>query len=237
MNTAIRSLIPDSRVIHGPFKGMKYPQLTSFGSVLFPKLLGSYEKELQSLIETLCLNEYTEIVNIGCAEGYYAIGFARRITTATIFAYDINKDAVDVCICMAQENSVAERLITGSFCNIGTLRSIPFSRRALIISDCEGYEKELFTDELVQLLVNHDVLIESHSNSISQLLRKRFQHTHIIAVIESLNDLAKAGTYSFPELDRYSLPERRILLAERGPAIMEWFFMTPRTNQLRPRSA
>ncbi|MGC4021912.1 MAG: hypothetical protein QM734_08190 [Cyclobacteriaceae bacterium] len=30
-------------VKNGPFKGMKYPSLSSFGSTLFPKLLGSYE--------------------------------------------------------------------------------------------------------------------------------------------------------------------------------------------------
>jgi hypothetical protein len=34
--------------------------------------------------------------------------------------------------------SVAERLITGSFCDANVLQSIPYTKRALIISDCEG---------------------------------------------------------------------------------------------------
>ena len=44
------------------------------GSVLIPKLLGSYEQELQPLLQRLAAQNYSEIVDIGCAEGYYAIG-------------------------------------------------------------------------------------------------------------------------------------------------------------------
>ena len=42
-------LISDS-VKNGPFKGLKYPFLSSLHSTLFPKLLGCYEFELHEIL-------------------------------------------------------------------------------------------------------------------------------------------------------------------------------------------
>ena len=99
---AINVICPDLIVRHGPFKGMKYSSMDSFGRALFPKLIGSYEREIQHIIEEACRQEYTEVINVGCAEGYYAIGFAIRIPTVKIYAYDANQDAVHVCQKMAE---------------------------------------------------------------------------------------------------------------------------------------
>ena len=135
---ALITISPDLTVKHGPFKGMMYPKKKAVGSALVPKLLGSYERELHPVIEKICSNEYSEIVDIGCAEGYYAIGMAMRIETAKVFAYDIDEEAVYLCKRMARLNNVAERLVIGKFCDANTLRAIPFTKKALIISDCEG---------------------------------------------------------------------------------------------------
>ncbi len=237
IKTAIESKSKNCMVMHGPFKRMKYPELKAFGSTLFPKLLGSYEKELQPLIETLCLAAYSEIVNIGCAEGYYAVGLAQRIKHAKVFAYDLNREALAACANMAQINGVKERLITGMCCDINTIKSIPFSQRALIVSDCEGDEKNLFADEIASLLSNHDMLIEIHGNEIAQLLKSRFQSTHSIMFIPCIDDLTKAKTYSFPELDGYKLAERMILLAELRQNSIGWFFMTPHNNPTKHPSS
>ena len=58
---------------NGHFKGMNYIKRSS-GSALLPKILGSYEEPIQGWIK-----EVIEKKNIGCAEGYYACGFARRL--------------------------------------------------------------------------------------------------------------------------------------------------------------
>ena len=114
---------------------MKYPDQKSVGSALIPKIVGSYESELHQIIGKICNTDYSEIVDIGCAEGYYAVGLAMRIPTARVYAYDINAKAIDLCRQMAQINNVADRVTTGSFCDINTLKSIPFTKKALIISD------------------------------------------------------------------------------------------------------
>lgn len=229
----IKTLSPELTVLNGPFKGMRYPEFKSIGSALAPKVLGSYERELHQVLEKICLIDYSEIVDVGCAEGYYAVGLAMRIPTAKVFAFDTNKDAINLCQQMAQLNNVADRLITDSFCDAGGLQSIPFTKRALIISDCEGYEKDLFTKEVVPILATHDLLIELHDFmdiEISSVIRQRFEATHSITKIQSIDDITKAQTYNYNELSRYSLKERRILLAENRPHIMEWFYMTPHSN-------
>ena len=227
---ALMSISPDLTVKHGPFRGMRYPAKNAIGSVLFPKIIGSYERELHRILERICSNKYSEIINIGCAEGYYAVGLAMRIKKVKVFAYDTNDEAIDLCERMAQMNNVAERLATGSFCDANTLQSIPFTRKVLIISDCEGFEKELFTKETVPFFAQHDLLIEIHDFidiEISSMIRKHFQKTHLITAIQSIYDITKAHSYAYEELGGYSLAERRMLLAEYRPQIMEWFYMTP----------
>ena len=225
------SLSPDLTVIHGPFKGMRYPESRSIGSSFTPKILGSYERELHPILEKICITDYSEIVDIGCAEGYYAVGLAMRLPKTTVFAYDTDRDAIRFCKKMAEINNVADRLITGANCDTNTLLAIPLTKKALILSDCEGYERELFTENIVAALKGHDFLIEIHDFvdiEISSVIRRRFQNTHFISVIESIDDIKKAQIYEYCELEDFTLEHRRRLLAEYRPHIMEWFFMTPR---------
>ena len=228
ISDAIKTLIPDLVVKHGVFSGMKYPGAVSVGSSLFPKLLGSYEQELNPVIKRICREEYSEIVDVGCAEGYYAVGLALRIPQATVFAFDTNPQALQMCKSMARLNGVADRLVAGSYCDAETLRAIHFSRRGLVIADCEGYEKQLFTEKTVNRFATCDLLIELHDFmdiSISGHLRQLFERTHDIETIQSVDDIKKAQSYHYAELEPYELHVRKTLLAEQRPAVMEWFWM------------
>ncbi|CAN5773714.1 hypothetical protein BH11VER1_BH11VER1_10790 [soil metagenome] len=223
----------DLRVRNGPFEGMIYPSTTSVGSTLFPKLLGSYERELHSLIEALCTRSYNLIIDIGCAEGYYAVGMAYRLKNAQVLAYDIEPDARDLCAKMATLNHVADRITIKPECPPSELISLNLPERCLIICDCEGYEVSLFTPEVVNKMANHDLLIEVHDCldiETSAIIRQRFEATHDITVIQSVDDIQKPyhKNYAYPELASYNAASRHILLGECRPSIMEWFFMTPK---------
>lgn len=224
-------LFADKRVRNGPFKGMLYPDFQSEGSTLFPKILGSYESELHPLFGQILDNDYSEIIDVGCAEGYYAVGMALRMPTARVFAYDISEKARLQCEKMAKLNGVDERMTVAAHCGPQALLKLDLTRRALVISDCEGYEKSLFTPEVVAALATHDILIETHDLfdiSISPELRKRFAATHRLQTVASVDDLQKALYYDYPELAPYSPKQRYKLLAERRRSIMEWFFFTPK---------
>ena len=231
LEAALKTISPDLTVRHGLFRGLKYPAKKSVGSELLPKLLGSYERELQPLLERLRTRDYSEIVDIGCAEGYYAVGLARIFPNAKVFAYDTNPEALRLCRLMAQENRLEDRLVTGARCDATALQNLPLTRRALVVSDCEGYEKHLFSPATVRRLAAHDVLIEVHDLvdiTISGRLREVFKDTHQLEITASVDDIRKAQTYEYPELASFSLAERKVLLAEWRANIMEWFYFSPR---------
>jgi hypothetical protein len=226
-------VFPEMTVMHGPFMGMKYPEARSVGSSLFPKILGSYERELHPVFDEICLKDYRSIVDIGCAEGYYAVGLAMRMPDTHVFAYDTNVEARALCERMAGVNGVGERVSTGDFCCAETIRSLPLSGRCLVISDCEGYEKKLFSEEVVTILAECEVLVEVRDFvdiEISSVLRERFERTHAITVVRSTDDIAKAQSCEYEELTAYCLSDRRELLAECRPSIMEWFYMVPQPS-------
>lgn len=234
-------LFPDLAVANGPFKGLQYPSAKSFGSPLLPKLLGSYESELQPVLDGMLSTGYTTIVDIGCAEGYYAIGLARRLPRAEVYAFDTDAKARQMCLEMAKLNGVADRIHIGGLCDEQVLRSLPLGDRALILSDCEGYEGSLFSARLAEFLVRHDVIIETHDFidiELSVKMRDAFAKTHHVRSIKSMDDIERAHTYHCRELERYSTRDKCLILSEWRPAIMEWLVMTSKEkDSIRTRPA
>jgi hypothetical protein len=225
----VEQLIPNLTVANGPFRSLRYPSAQSVSSVLFPKLLGSYESELHPVLEELLRNGYNTVVDIGCAEGYYAVGLALRLKRAEVYAFDTDPNARQLCAEMASLNGVADRIHIGELCDQEVLRSIPLGERALILSDCEGYEGSLFDGQLAAFLIEHDVIIETHDFidiDLSVRMRNAFANTHHIRSIKSLDDIEKAHTFSEPALEPYSTWDRYRILRENRPAIMEWLVMT-----------
>jgi len=193
----IDQLFPDLKVKNGPFKGMRYPTAQATGSALLPKLLGSYESELYPIINNMLKKEYTDIVDVGSAEGYYAIGFGMRFPKAKVYAFEANEAGRHTCEEMAKINGITDRLQLGGFCDDKTLLSLSLKNKALIISDCEGYEKNLLTPEVAHFLKSHDLLVEIHDlmdTEIASSLRLRFEKTHRIQVVESIDDYKKSAT-------------------------------------------
>lgn len=222
-------IFPELVVKNGPFSGMKYPSAASVGSTLFPKLLGSYERELSGVLQKICGTNYSDIVDIGCAEGYYAVGLSMVLPNANIYAYDVSDVARKQCREMFTLNSINKsRYSIGEFCDSDTLTSLKLGNKALILSDCEGCEKTLFNSKVRDKLSCHDLLIEAHDCidiEISTYLSQLFESTHNITIVESVDDIQKAKRYAYPEISHLNLDEKRIVLGERRSSIMEWLFL------------
>ncbi len=228
LEVKLKKIFSDLTVLHGPFKGMIYPDFMAYGSSLYPKLLGSYEAELNETVEGFLKNDYDSIIDVGCAEGYYAVGFAMRKPKAKVFAYDLNKDALVACKKMATINKVGEQIEFGEFCSSETLANFKFKGKSLVISDCEGYEIDLFTPESVANLTNCDVLIELHdlyNEKISPSIEAVFKNTHHITKVYSESTFKKMKNFKVSE----SLTDVDInsFMLERN-GIMAWAIITPK---------
>ena len=93
------------RVRQGPFAGLRYIN-RAVGSAFIPKLLGIYERELNGCVEQACAAQFPLIVDVGAAEGYYAIGLARRNPKARVIAFEMEEHGREALREMAGLNGV-----------------------------------------------------------------------------------------------------------------------------------
>lgn len=216
---------------HGIFKGMKYPSMEATGSALGIKLLGVYEEELVPILKRILNCDYKKIIDVGAAEGYYAIGLARLIPDVEVKAFDIDPYARKLLSKMARENEVVDKVKIGSWFTKEVLLQEDYSQKTLIISDCEGYEKELFDNETNKKLRNVDILMEVHDNlegengrPIYNQIYEAFKETHNIEVIYSMSTAEKACKCEVEELSIFTSDDKEKFLAEREWK-MVWLFM------------
>lgn len=144
-------------VSSGPFAGMHLTELNSWGGGdRAAKLLGYYEMELNPFLEESIAWQPDVVVNVGCAEGYFAVGLAMRVADARVIAFDVDGQAQAVCKAAANLNDLSvdvRGLCTGSI-----LRVIcETARRPFLLIDCEGGERELLIEGHIELDVPTDL--------------------------------------------------------------------------------
>jgi len=186
----------DYRVANGPFMGMKYIE-SSAGSALLPKILGSYEEPIHGWVETAIAKGYDKILDIGCAEGYYAAGFAMRLPATKIFAYDSNPAALELCRELAALNGLGN-VETKQICDFQELDD-QISGHTLVFCDIEGAERELLDPARATKLKFTDLMIESHDSFMpgtTNMLIERFGDTHKISV--AVDYPGRLKTYKTP---------------------------------------
>lgn len=170
-----------THVRSGPFKGMDYVVQSAEGAIL-PRLLGIYERELHPALYQLASERIDHVIDVGCAEGYYAVGLARLLPGARVHAYDIDETARRRCGILARANGVADRVqVSGEF--KGDRFDEFKGSRVLVFVDAEGFEDELLQPDLYPALADFDIIVETHPMNrpgITNRLIERFASTHTI---------------------------------------------------------
>lgn len=189
-------------VVGGPFDGLRYPTMRSFGSVLEGKLYGVYEAELAPEIERLLQrHDYRQVIDVGAAEGYYAVGLAKRLPGAEILAFDTSPHARAMLGEIAKHNQLGgSRLRIGQFCSPVTLSRLDWPGRALLVCDCEGYERILFShSEVADHLGAADLIVELHAgegHDIRGQLESAFAASHDIRFVPCKTPIEKFRDYA-----------------------------------------
>lgn len=207
----------------GPFADMKL--VSDTGDLDSHLLLGSYESELHGAIEGLTHNDYDQVVNVGCASGYYAVGLALRLPTSRIYATDSSPHERDLCRKTAKLNGVSDRITVMGITDLQQLQSLlGLGGKTLIVMDCEGCERDLLRPDLVPQLVTCDLVIELHDlvdPPISEIMSQRFAETHHIKLVNSV----ERDPDQFPVLRPLNVDERKMAVAEFRPHSMQWAVM------------
>lgn len=167
----------------GPFKGMEYLDHSTEGCLL-PRLLGCYEAELHNDLRAFVTEGIDTIVDIGCAEGYYAVGLARLMPSARVHAYDTDPAARKSCLGLAVKNGVQDRIVLGETFT-GDLFEKFADRRTLVMIDTEGFEEELMRPDRWPALKRLNIIMETHPEAHSDIvatMRERFSASHDITI-------------------------------------------------------
>lgn len=221
-------------VIRGPFSSMVFtPGLYAVSATA--KLLGTYEEELKETVDMLATLKPRYIINIGCGDGYYAVGFALRCPEARILAFDTEASARATCSANAILNGVADRLRMGGGCTTKKLSRLPL-KGSLLIVDCEGYETELLDPHQVTGLLGSYMLVELHDNQgetrIRDILISRFVSTHTVASIAS----RERDYRTYPELCHFDPTLGKAVIDEfRGSQVQDhrWLLLSPVTERMQ----
>jgi hypothetical protein len=204
-----------NKVISGSFSGMAVnPNMTSWGDGdILTKLLGIYEEELNEKIEKAISLSPKRIVNVGCAEGYYAIGMKIRCPNSQVLAIDLSDRALECTLANADSNGIC----------IDVDKKIPSPTSGdFWIIDIEGGEIQLLNE--ASQWKNVCMLVEMHewtNRSMCEIFKSKFEKTHTISVINQ----GSRDPNKFEFIRHFSDQEKWLLMSENRPEMMRWMFL------------
>ena len=179
------------KVLDGPFKGMVYGDFAN-NSPIIPKILGVYEFELHDWVKEAIAESYDCVVNVGCAEGYYAVGFAYAKPGVEVFAYDTAEITDWMVPKLAALNNLEAQVHKRGLCTPAELESIASRHvRPLVFADIEGFEDVLLDPKQAPSLQACDIIVETHdvyTTNVTRRLIERFWPTHKFDVISGHED-------------------------------------------------
>ena len=220
-----------TQVLSGSFEGMHYLPI-AMGSAWLPKILGTYESELRPTFDRLMNEPCDVLIDVGAAEGYYAIGLAWKLKVPKVFTFDTDPISTSYLPRLAKLNGVTDSIRPGGFCHPADLNAhLREAVHPLVISDCEGGEVDLLDPESAPELRRSRIVVEVHdyfgSDTIGSTLRSRFASSHEIEVIPT----TARTVADFPTGQGSCLTDEEVLasLSESRAPAAGWLVLRPIT--------
>ena len=210
------------RVLMGPFKDMYIDS-----SVYSPsQIIGMYEHELHTLINNKILKKkYKYLLNIGVANGYYLIGFLKFGNFFKAVAIDIDTYHFKNIKKLLKNNSINCKV--SFFNNIYeyNYQSLSDNDNHLVFCDIEGEEKKFLDIKKRDWLKNCDILVEAHSESIFNHIKKNFKHTHKINEIINTATINIVFPNSVKNYNNFNSVDKLVLTGSLRKDKTPWLFL------------
>jgi hypothetical protein len=216
---------------HGPFRGMKFVESSWWGADdRASMLLGLYEQEVLKSLKALP-EKYRYFIDIGAADGYYAIGVLVGNLFEKSWCYEVSPWGRSIIRNNAQLNNVSHRLVIREKADSGFERefSEEDAARSVLFVDIEGGEFELFSRELFEKFRNSVIIIELHdwvfADGRERLDRLRFdaeKYFQITSITTTSRDLSV-----FEALRDMNDTDRWLICSEGRPRLMTWWRLDP----------
>jgi hypothetical protein len=217
------------RVIAGPFKDLTYAPGWNVGNALYAKYCGIYERELHSIWCELFEEQFSTIIDVGSAEGYYVVGCARVFPQAQVIGFEVTEKDRNALEKLAELNGVRDRVQTAGWCDENTLiETLNLCRgKTLLIIDIEGGEIDLLTERSLAFLKDCVLIVETHDlkrPGCTDHVANLFSKTHNIRVIEAVKRSEADLTIALPPLLQRTI---MAMVGDLRPLPQQWLVMTP----------
>lgn len=219
-------------IAYGPFKGMKLNGDVWWGKYsVNSKLLGVYEK---NVLDKICAYSNAidgPFVDIGAADGYYAIGVAYSGLNDCVYAYEIGEKGRDRLVQNAILNGCGDKVAVEEEANYERLSAlIEKHGRALFLIDIEGAEYALLDRRTLTLLRRSCLIVELHPwkaedgyNRERDLIARAEENFHVDYIGDAVLDPNQFG-----ELHQFTDDERLLALSEGRDRHMRWMVLEPK---------
>jgi hypothetical protein len=219
----------------GPFRGLRYVG-RAHCSALAPKLAGTYEQELHPYLQRFLAGPPDAFIDIGAAEGYYAVGAVVAGWSPRVVAFEAEPAARQTLAeLMALNNVAPERIELRGLCTPPELDALLAGCACpAVLMDVEGFEALLLDPLRVPHLARSRLIVEYHDFALPGLrdeLCRRMDPTHAITVIDQQPRRAGDLPASDPLIRLLPAGLRRRVLSEQRPFSHHgWLWLAPRNG-------
>jgi hypothetical protein len=226
------SQIFNNTIAYGPFSGFKMaPSEWSQSMDRGVMLLGIYEQEVLAVITTNAPS-FDYFVNIGSADGYYALGVLKNNHFKKSYCFEILEKEREVFLNNAELNNLNNRFEMYEQATSDFHLMIPddVKSNCIMLVDIEGFEFEIFNRESISAFRKALIVIELHEFAVEDGESKLENLLNIASEFFDLEYLTTAArdVSVFPELRRLQDNLRWLLVSEGRAQLQRWLVLKPK---------
>lgn len=229
--------LSNSKIVNGYYKNTYFLNKSHWSKFDHAsKLLGLYEEQVQDLIvKTQRENNLKNFVNIGCGEGYHALGLIKNNFFDKSICYEISEEARTILKENLKKNNIADKVqIKGEAKNNQINKDLVNLKieETLFLIDIEGKEFSLFSDNDLNFLKKGFLIIEDHNFMISDNALKNNFYSSVkkyfnISIIQ--NGSRNPFNLDFDFMNKLNDDSRFLILSECRSQKMQWIFLSPKS--------
>ena len=207
-----------------------------------PKLLGTYEKEIHHCIESIISLDPDNLLIAGAAEGYFVTGFASRLPSCQIVAYEACDEARRELLYQIESNGYVNQVRVEGMLSINDLaHEVARAPGIAIFMDIEGGEAQVIDPVAIPQLALSPILAELHpwvEASLVDRLKKILTPSHVVEIIPAIPRKACELADCVPAFIRlFRSGQLEFLMNEFRASEMFWMYAKPRKGaDVKPES-
>jgi hypothetical protein len=224
----------------GFFAGMRYPFANPARPNLFPKLLGTYGGEFHAHLSALSAAPLPVICDVGCGDGYLAVGLGGKHRDTKMYAFDHDPTARRDCQILAASNGVSGQLTFGTTCGLRELLALDFSHGGLLRLGAGTPADRWLTPELVTHLERAHLLLEFWdlpAQPLADEIKERLRVTHTVTTVASRSNNQRALEYRSTFANALDLVEQQVAFSESHRGALRWIIAKPLRQPTPPPAA